>query len=216
MNRRFYRSFFTLSAFMLLFVAPGSNLIADDSAGTMTRVQGKVTVRMPGWNNSAAVRAGDSLAVGGVLETAGNSRAQLIFTDGAFIRVLPDTTLRVNQYSYTTEDKRSSAIIQVLGGRARFVVYDKTRSNGSRFVVETEHASIGAGIADFIVSVSPGETEVAVIGSSLSVRNISSLVVGNVGLGTNQKTVVKEKKPPSQPSTLPAEQRRKYIRDADF
>ena len=104
----------------------------------------------------------------------------------------------------------------MLGGRARFVVYDKMRGGGSRFVVETQQAAIDAGIADFFVSVSPGETEVAVIGSSLSVRNISSLVVGNVGLGTNQKTVVREKIPPSQPSTLPAEQRRKYIRDADF
>ena len=216
MNRRFYRSVFILSAFMSLFVALESNLFADDYAGKITRVQGKVTVRMPGWENIATVKAGDSLAVGGVMETAKNSRAQLIFTDGAFIRVLPETTLRVNQYSYTTEDKRSSAIIQVLGGRARFVVYDKMRGSGSRFVVETEYASIGAGIADFFVSVSPKETEVAVIGSSLSVRNISSLVVGNVGLGTNQKTVVTEKTPPSQPSTIPAEQRRKYIRDADF
>lgn len=207
---------FILSAFLSLFVTPGNNLFADDSAGTMTRVQGKVTVRMPGWKNIATVKAGDSLAVGGVLDTAGNSRAQLIFTDGAFISVLPGSTLRVNQYSYTSEDKRSSAIVQVLGGRARFVVYDKMRGNGSRFVVETEHASINTGIADFFVSVSSGETEVAVIGSSLSVRNISSLVVGNVGLGTNQKTVVKEKNPPSQPSTLPAEQRRRYIRDADF
>ncbi|OHE24440.1 MAG: hypothetical protein A2Z43_03670 [Syntrophobacterales bacterium RBG_19FT_COMBO_59_10] len=201
---------------MSVFAALESNLFADDFAGKITRVQGQVTVRMPGWENIAAVRAGDSLAVGGLMETAKNSRVQLIFTDGSFMRVLPESTLRVNQYSYTPEDKRSSAIIQVLGGRARFVVYDKMRGSGSRFVVETEHASIGARIADFFVSVSPKETEVAVIGSSLSMRNISSLVVGNVGLGTNQMTVVKKKTPPSQPSTIPAEQRKKYIRDADF
>ncbi|MFO7667342.1 MAG: FecR family protein [Desulfobacterales bacterium] len=206
-----------LSAFMSLFTALSSNLFADDYAGKITRVRGRVTVRLPGWENIASVKAGDSLKVGGIVETAGNSGAQLIFTDGAFMSVLPETALRVNQYSYTQEDKRSSAIIRMLSGRARFVVYDRTRGGGSRFVVETEHAFISAGIADFFVSVSPKETEVAVIGNSLGgIRNISSLVVGSVGLGTNQKTVVKEKTPPSQPSTIPAEQRRKYIRDADF
>ena len=93
---------FTLHSLLItLFLAPAITAFADDSAGTMTRVQGKVTVRMPGWENIATVKAGDSLAVGGVLETAKNSRAQLIFTDGAFIIVLPGTTLRVNQYSYT-------------------------------------------------------------------------------------------------------------------
>ena len=205
-----------IAFFLSLFFTPASALFADESAGTMTRVQGQVTARMPGWENVATVKAGDNLAVGAILETSKNSKAQMIFTDGAFIIVLPETALRVNQYSYTLEDKRSSAIIQVLNGRARFVVFDKMRGSGSRFIVETQQASIGAGIADFFVNVSQGETEIAVIGSSLSVRNISSLVVGNVSLGTNQKTVIKEKKPPSQPSTLPAEQRRKYIKDADF
>lgn len=71
-----------------------------------------------------------------------------------------------------------------------------------------------ANIADFIAALSPAETEVAVLDGTVSVKNISYTIVGSVKLGMNQKTVVKEKIPPSKPAPITPAQRKSYMKDA--
>ena len=209
-NRRFFRSILVL---LILFFSEGI-LFADSYVGKITRVQGKVTVSRPGVEQTRLVKAGDTVSTGDLLQTGKDSMVQLVFTDDSFVNVLPESALRVNQYSYTPEDSRRTAVIKVLAGRTRFVIYKK-RSSGS-FTVETGHASISADISDFMVNDVSEETEVADIGDPIIVKNISLLTLDKVRLGTNQKTVVRGKNPPCQPSVLTSEQRRKYIRDASF
>jgi hypothetical protein len=202
--------------FLLVFIWMQDCLFADDYAGKITTVQGKVTVRMPGWDNVSTLKAGDRFPVGGELKTGKNAKTQLIFTDGSFVRILPGTTLRVNQYSYLPTDRRSSVIIKMINGRARFVVFDRQRGAGSRFVVETKLTSLSIGITDLFVTVSPAETEVAVIGGAINVKNISPLVVGTVRLGVNTRTILKEWTPPSMPAAIPYKEKRKYVKETDF
>jgi ferric-dicitrate binding protein FerR (iron transport regulator) len=210
--KRFGWFIFILSVFIWM----EGSLFADDYAGKITSVHGKVTVRMPGWDNVSTLKAGDRFPMGGELKTEKNARAQLIFTDGSFVRILPGTTLRVNQYSYSPTDRRSSVIIKMINGRARFVVFDRQRGAGSRFVVETKHTSLSIGITDLFVTVSPAETEVAVIGGAINVTNNNHLVVGTVRLGVNTRTILKEWTPPSMPAAIPYKERRKYVKETDF
>ena len=193
----------------------GPLFAADDNAGIVTKVRGQVTARKTGDEKAAPLRARDDIAVGQILQAAKGSAAQLVLTDDSVIHLLPGTTLQVGQYTFSPDENRRSAVIKVIDGSARFIVY-KRRSNDSRFTVISDHARIGAWISDFFVMVSGNATEVANVGPSLGIENISRFTVGRVQLGTNQRAAVADKAPPSQPSTVTPEQRRKYLKDAEI
>lgn len=198
----------------VLLGLPG-DLSADSSAGIITKVRGQVTARKTGDDKITTLRVGDGISVGHIVQSAKGAAAQLVFTDDSVAIVMPGATLHVNQYGYSVVDNRRTAVVKVTGGCARFVLY-KARSSDSRFTVETGQVSLSAGIADFFVCASPAGTEIANIGRSISVQNSSRLAVGRVQLGTNQKTTITDKAPPSQPATLTPEQRRKYLKDAEI
>lgn len=207
--------FFWLIILPLLMV-PESGLFAGDSvAGIITRVRGQVTARKTGDETVTVLKAGDRVQVGHIVASAMDSGAQLVFTDDSFVNVLPGTALHVKQYDYSADTGRRTAVIKVSGGRARFVVY-KIRSRESRFTVETDHARVNAGISDFFVSATRSESEIVNFGQPLSVQNVSQFTVGVVRLDPSQKTLVREKTPPSQPATVLPEQRRKYLKDAEI
>jgi len=205
------RSLFVL----LVFIALEGPLWADNPAGLITKVQGRVTVRLTGEEKTTPVKVGDPVLVGHWFQTEKGAKAQLVFADNSLITILPESDLRINQYAYSSLEKRTRAIIQVFNGQMRFIV-NKREINQAGFTIETRQASISAAVSDFMVKVSSKETEVAVLADGLTVKNILPLTVGVVRLDTNQKTVVREKVPPERPTIGTLEQRRKYISDTDF
>lgn len=210
---RVFWSFCLIPAVFLGLTGP--LFAVEDNAGIVTKVRGQVTARKTGDEKSAALRMGDTFAVGQILQAAKDSAAQLVLTDDSVIHVLPGTTLQVGQYTFSAVENRRSAVIKVIDGSARFVVY-KRRSSDSRFAVLTDHIRIDVRFCDFFIKVSGNATEVANVGPPLGIENISKLAVGRVQLGTNQRSIVADKEPPSQPSTITPEQRRKYLKDAEI
>ncbi len=200
---------------LFLMILEGNLFAGDPVAGIITRVRGQVTARRTGDETISLLKTGDRIDVGHIVESAKDSGVQLVFTDDSFVNVLPGTTLHVKQYEYSVDNGKRTAIIKVSGGCARFVLYKK-RNPESRFAVETGHALVSAGISDFFVNASKSETEIVNIGLSISVKNVSYFTVGEIWLSSNQKSVVKEKTPPAQPSTVLPEQRRKYLKDAEI
>lgn len=194
---------------------PGPVFAAGDSAGIVTKVRGQVTARKTGDEKAVALRAGNALLAGQILQAAKGSAAQLVLTDDSVIHLLPGATLQVGQYSFSADENRRSAVIKLIEGSARFIVY-KRRSTDSRFAVLTDQVQIGVGLADFILKISGNATEVANIGPLLGVANTSRLVVGRVQLGTNQRSTITEKEPPSQPAAITPEEQRKYLKDAEI
>ncbi|MBI4653452.1 MAG: FecR domain-containing protein [Nitrospirae bacterium] len=189
-----------------------SNLAADALVGKLILIDGTVTIKRTGLEKAVAAKEGDDISVTDILQTGKDSRAQIVFTDDSVINMSSEAGLRVNQYVYDSVSNRRKAVVKVLKGKTRFVIH-KYRSRGSGFTVETDKALVTANIADFVVAVLPAETEVAVLDSGVSVKNISFLTVGVIRLSVNQKTIVKEKTPPSQPSVITLQQRRAYIKD---
>lgn len=193
-------------------------------------VQGIFTVKKIGADKTLPVKSGDNIYVGDRLYTGKNSRGRIIFTDSSSVILSSETTLRVNLYRYELDDGkmfiRSSAdekrrlevdvysrrmSVQQLSGKVRFVV--SRQLGGSEFVVEADKAVVSGSSADFVITILPDGTEVAVLDRSVTVKNISNLVVDVVHLGANQRTSVKEKAPPSQPTTITQQQRSMYIKD---
>jgi ferric-dicitrate binding protein FerR (iron transport regulator) len=203
-----------MSLFLLLSLAflPDDALSAGEAAGKLALVYGSVAIQKTGVDKVLPARAGDTLFVGDLLKTTTDSGARAVLADDSSVTLSSGTAVRINQYSFEAGTKRRTAVVKVLNGRARFVV--KQQHKDSLFKVETEHALIAAGTADFAIVASPGETAVNVLDGYLSVRNISYLTVGEVDLGPNQSSVVKSKVQPSRPAVITFEERRKFIRDA--
>ena len=125
----------------------------------------------------------------------------------------PGSAVRVNQYSFDEASGRRTTIVRVIEGKTRFVVY-KLRSPGSSFRIDTGNALIvPGGFADLVVLTSPGRTDVAVLDHGLNVRNSLPYVIGNVNVGVNQLTVVKEKEPPSMPVVISPQERKEWLKD---
>jgi len=186
--------------------------LADEPVAAITYTRGNVTIKRTGQEHPAAAHEKDRMAVGDVVLAGADSSAQITFPDEAFVTLAPNSSLRVNQYTYDPGQQRRTVVVKVLSGQARFLAY-KPLSEDSSLRVETGQALILTNIiADFVVSVSRRETEVAVLDKGVSVRNASPVVVGELGLGVNQRAVVKEKSPPAQPSIITPEQRKAYLK----
>lgn len=138
----------------------------------------------------------------------------------------PSATIKEDDSSITVEagNARVSA-----GWGGAYLVPAKSAENGNENAAvqppdrtpRLKHSGAGirgqtyiANIVDFVAVVSPVEAEVAVLDGAVNVENISYLTVGKVQLGINQKTVVKEKTPPSKPAPITPAQRKSYMKDA--
>lgn len=137
----------------------------------------------------------------------------MTLTDDSFMNLGPGSSVRVNQYSFEPATDRRTTIIRVIEGKTRFVIYTP-RSRGSSFRVEAGNALVTTGgLADYVVLVSPGRTEVAVLSSSITVRNSLTYVIGSVNIGVSQGTVVKEKASPTAPKVITRQERKEWLKD---
>lgn len=198
---------------ILVLGISSSALAVEPEIGTLTAARGMIAIKRTGAGelNPAVIDA--PVRIGDVVETGMNAAAQLTLSDGSFMNIGPGTRIRVSQYAYDEATTRRTAIITLLAGKARCVTF-QLRSSDSSLRVETAEALVVADmLSDFIVESNPGSTTVAVLDKGVSVRNRSSLIVGEARLGINQKSMILEKTPPSYPATITPQERKDYLRE---
>lgn len=184
-----------------------------DVAGKITSIRGENVCRRPGVAGVRTLKNGDAVQVADLLEVGKNGKIQLLLSDGMVITVMPGSILRISQYSFESDKSRMSAVMSLKQGMARFILY-KELKGGSSLKIETGQALIQTSRADIVVAASEAQTELFTLAGSAGVRNSSNLLVGNVRVGENQSVVVPTKTPPSTPSVIPLQQRRKFTKDA--
>lgn len=222
--------FYILGLFLIHILRPVTIFAEGMPIGMAGDIHGTFTVRKIGADKAVSLKFGDNIYVGDKLQTGNNSRGRIILTDSSSLILSSETALRVDLYRYELDDgkmyvrssadeKKQSVIdvynrrmsVKQLSGKVRFVV--SRQLGGSDFLVEADKAAVSGDFADFVITILPAGTEVAVLDRAVAVKNISNLTVDVVHLGANQWTCVKEKAPPSQPSTITQQQRSMYIRD---
>jgi hypothetical protein len=191
----------------------GAAHASPEAVATVSSIHGTVSIKKPGREKAVSASRGEDISVGDDIVTGTGSAVQVTFSDGSFANLFERSSLRVNQYAFDPDSSRRTALIRVMNGRARFVV-PRPGGKGSRFIVETETATITPSMVnDFGVQVGDAETEVVALSSSVVVKNIKTFVVGQVSLGINQKTIIPVNRTPSQPEILSPGERKAYTRD---
>lgn len=199
-----------VTVLLMLWVSASAGATVAD-IGKVTVLRGHATVRRPGQETGTSAVKGSSVRVGDVLATGPDGLCQFALTDDSFITLAGESAVRVNQYSFDASSDRRTAVIQLLAGKARFVIF-RSRTGGSRFRVETETAAIDPNMtADFVVTVKADDTVVAVLEQGLRIRNRSTLYVGEVRLSGDQRTSVSRGKPPLRPDFYSHGERKKML-----
>jgi hypothetical protein len=199
---------------LLLFFLPSVAGSAGVAVGTVTGISGRA-VRQAGQETVHPFKQGDSILIADTIETGSDSRLQILLTDGSVIVLSPGSKIRISQYSYDTTVNRRTCVVNLKQGILHITMNDP-RISGSHIAIETEQALTVAAVANFIVETGAEKTVAASLAGNLSVRNSTNVVIGTVSVGENMSTVVKTKEPPTVPSILSQQQRRRYSKDARF
>jgi ferric-dicitrate binding protein FerR (iron transport regulator) len=209
----YLRCIASLVVFSAVLCTSSISISGDNAVGRITALQGPVTIKRPGQAEPVNPSLGDGIAVGDIMRTGDGGRAQIALNDESFMNLSGDASLRINQYSFDEKENRRKAVVRVLNGKLRFVVF-MVRSPESNFRVETDTASIVVDDrCDIVVDATPALTSVAVLDKSVRVKSAFSYVIGETRLGVNQSVTVSAKKPPSTPGLVSPDERRQYLRE---
>ena len=161
-----------LFIFLLLLLIPSISLADPVSmngagiVGSFSRIEGRVDILKAGATAAAPVKTGDDVAMGDIVRTKSDGKAEIIFKDESIIRIAPETRIEINEYILRQDNSRSSGILKLLRGKVRAVV-SKAKSGiipvgfgGSTFNINTPTAVAGVRGTDFFVFFDKGITGV--------------------------------------------------------
>lgn len=171
------------------------NVLAIDRAGT-----------------PRALAKGAEVAEGDTVQTRGG-RAQLRFSDGAYVSLQPQTLFRIDQYQYNgKQDGNERGFFSLIQGGLRTITGLVGRTNKKNYQVNTGVATIGIRGTNYALNLAPaglslsvGEGEIVVSNpaGSLNFASGQSGFVANVHTApvmTDRKT---DLLPPQRPDTVP-------------
>jgi hypothetical protein len=160
-----------------------------------------------------------NLAKGAQLEqgetiATNNGRAQLRFTDGAYVSLQPESEFRIDQYRFDgKQDGNEKGFFSLVKGGLRTITGLVGRNNKNNYQINTSVATIGIRGTEYTIqygqsitgSVGEGEIEVCNGAGCLNVTNGESYYVQNQEIKpvlTNKRTDLPPPSPQNPPSTF--------------
>lgn len=186
---------------MLGYAAPAARV--DFTVGNVTAV---------GANGKSRPLAKGAQIEQGDMVSTNNGRAQLRFTDGAYVSLQPDSQFRIDQYNFAGKaDGKEKGFFSLLKGGLRTVTGLVGRTNKQNYQVTTSVATIGIRGTEYTIqygqsvvgTVGEGEIQVCNGAGCLSVTNGESYYVQTQEIKpvlTNKRTDL----PPPAPQNPPA------------
>ena len=187
---------------MMGYAAPAARV--DFTVGNVTAV---------GANGKSRTLAKGAQIEQGDMVNTNNGRAQLRFTDGAYVSLQPDSQFRVDQYNFSGKaDGKEKGFFSLLKGGLRTVTGLVGRTNKQNYQVTTSVATIGIRGTEYTIqygksvtgTVGEGEINVCNGAGCLSVTNGESYYVQTQEIKpvlTNKRTDL----PPPPPENPPTE-----------
>jgi hypothetical protein len=197
---------------MLALVSAALSESALANTGRVDFAIGNVTVTQNG--RARALLKGAELGSGDKITSGADGRAQIRFSDGAYVAVQPNTEFEIKQYRFNGKtDGSESALFGLFKGALRTVTGLVGRVNRNKYQITTPTATIGIrGTGGLIQVNNDGSTLVAGSSGIWSLTNNGGTIdvpAGSAGFaGTNRNapprlTTGGPVVPPPQPQTGP-------------
>lgn len=158
-----------LLLFLLCLAHPQTSHGAPDSVVTVGAMSGQLQVRRKGVKVVAPLSSGQSLFIGDVISTGSQSKASLLFPDGAQVRLNSNSSLEVT----TPRRVRNGnlRLFRVIGGQ----IWARLRPGNA---IETRTAILGVRGTEVLLDVAPdGATKLTVTDGSVDFYNDFGAVV---------------------------------------
>lgn len=178
-------AFALILAFSLAVAGP---VLAEAPVGRLTVVDGRVDVLRPGQTRAEPVGRDATVAAGDIVRTKSNSFAEIVFSDGAVLKISENSRVEIKDYVLTGNDKRKSGLLRLIRGKIRATIPKTLGSiipvsiGPSNFEVETPTAVAGVRGTDFFVWFDRGTTGVFVLDGTVETRGAAhpenALLVG--------------------------------------
>jgi hypothetical protein len=222
---RILGNFFSILVFVMLFITLGSGcsraentlpeeLVIKDKFAPGTRsVIGKVlsvqeSVIIIHSDDASGYKADKELPLfeQDTVITKEKGRIEILLNDGSTLILASGTKLELTKSVYDTKMKTRSSLINMIIGKARFLVTKLSNFNSSEFKVKTKTAVAGVRGSDFVVTAAPGVTEISALAKT-SLEVTSTLWPDKITiLADYEKTIVKQDALPTPVEKIPADE----------
>jgi hypothetical protein len=140
------------------------------------------------------------------VNTQEKGRIEILLNDGSALILGPGTRLELTKSSYDSKMKTRSSLMNMIIGKARFIVTKLTNFKSSDFKVKTKTAVAGVRGSDFVVAAKPNFTEISALAkTSLEVTNTlwpDKITI----LSDYEKTTVQQDALPSPVEKIPQDE----------
>ena len=124
--------------------------------GSVKAIKGVVLTIHRNEKTAYILKKGNKLYTGDILISEEQSKAQAKLNDGSFITLGPYTKMVFDKSVYDPSKPTRNSLLNLLFGKARFIVTKLVNFRNSRFNVKTPTAVAGVRGSDFAICVAPG------------------------------------------------------------
>ncbi len=163
----------------------------------VTYTGGFVDVMYKGSDKWLALVEGDKLGVGDTIETGTEGTAEMKLSDGSIIKIGPNSRVLIKELGMVEVTKVTTSTFGLLRGKIRAIV-NPFLIKESRFMIETENATVGVRGTDFgmIYNSDLGSTNVISISDCVSVVATNFPNVDPIDVCTKEELLVYSDKEP--------------------
>lgn len=152
---------------------------ANEAAATVLFTHGVVTLTTA--TGSHDLVKGNDVPAGSTINTADNSRAQLRFTDGGLVSLMPNTTFSVDSYSQPSADDEGSISMNLVKGGLRSLSGSIGKKNQESYELKTKVATLGIRGTQYVATYEGNVMRVHVGDGSVALTNEFGELVLNPG-----------------------------------
>ncbi len=124
-------------------IAGATELRAAPAVGTAAIVENQVTGTPADARAAIPLKRGDGVYVNELVQTAKDSKAQLLFLDQTALSMAPESALVLDKFVYDPDRNVGAVVLNTLSGAFRLIGGTASAENGSSYIVETPVAQIG-------------------------------------------------------------------------
>jgi hypothetical protein len=162
------------------------------SVGIIRQVSGLVVIVHQAQDFGYRAEKGLDLFKGDIVLTGKDGNVSFKLNDGSFIALSSGTEMTINKSLYAPKQKTRSSFMEMVSGKARFVVKKFVDARHSEFKVKTKTSVAGVRGSDFIITASETVTEITALEKTeLAVISLSDPGAEPIILHDFEKTKVR-------------------------
>lgn len=169
-----------ITIFLVLLTSSSYALAQEQSAGKILAATGEIQVLYADGSLKRKIRRGSEVFSGDIINTKGESKAQMRFKDGTLISLNQNTRFQIDEYK---RDQKTEALISsffsLIQGKFRSITKHVTERDKRAYRVRTSVATMGVRGTDYEASICTKDCEGGAEGQLQLKVHEGAIVIGN-------------------------------------